>query len=332
LGFLDRRYFIAGVAFSVGFAALVPGLGRVGGPLIPEVTVGMATGSIFLLAGLSLPTSALATAAMRYKEHFLIQSINLALIPFATALGCNALVSAGLLAPALRDGMVVMAALPTTVNMCVALSRACAGDEPLAIFNAVLGQLLGVVLVPPLLLHLVGTSGATSAIETLRKLGSKVLLPLLVGQALRCTSLGSILTGRKKILSRTSESCLLFIIFATFCDTFLRGFGLPASTLAQVFAIVLAYHVAFLGIAWQIGGAARLAAPQRITLTLTSTQKTLAFGLPLIRVVFANRPDLGLLLTPLLMQHPLQLMVGSLLSERFRLFAAEEAGGQKGCT
>ena len=65
-------------------------------------------------------------------------------------------------------------------------------------------------------------------------------------------------------------------------------------------------------------------AKQRITLTLTATQKTLALGLPLLRVVFAGRPDLGVLCTPLLIQHPLQLFVGSVLSPKLKAVAEAE--------
>lgn len=109
-----------------------------------------------------------------------------------------------------------------------------------------------------------------------------------------------------QLLSRISESLLLLIVYSTFCDTFLRGFGIPPATLAALLGLVTASHLGFLAAAWQLGGVLRLRAKQRITLALTATQKTLALGLPLLRVVFAGRPDLGLLCTPLLLQHPLQ--------------------------
>lgn len=81
------------------------------------------------------------------RLHALIQGFNLLLIPLTTVLSCNALLAAGLLQPALRDGMVVMGLLPTTINMCVALSRSSGGDEAVAIFNAVLpAAVLGVAL------------------------------------------------------------------------------------------------------------------------------------------------------------------------------------------
>ena len=145
--FCDKNYFLVGLVTAVALAGIAPGIGRKGGPLMPELTVAWgATCSIFVLAGLNLPTSELRRAAMSLKEHTLIQSINLALIPLAMLPLCNALLAGGLLSQSLRDGMLVMSALPTTVNMCVALSRSSAGDEALAIFNAVLGNLLGVSL------------------------------------------------------------------------------------------------------------------------------------------------------------------------------------------
>lgn len=324
VAFCDKNYFLVGVIVSVALAGVFPALGRKGGPLRPELTVAWgATCGIFLIAGLNLPTSELARAAANVRLHLLIQSVNLLLLPLGYLGVCNALAAVGCIGPSLRDGMLAMSVLPTTVNMCVALSRSSAGDEALAIFNAVLGNLLGVVLTPYLLLRFVGTSGALSALDTLQKLASKVLLPLVIGQLLRgpVQKMGALAGKSKKRLSRTSETLLLVIVYSTFCDTFLRGFGLPAKTLLGLFGLVSATHLGSLVAVWQIGGLARLQAAQRITLTLCSTQKTLALGLPLLKIIFASRPDLGILCTPLLIQHPLQLLVGSLLSPRFQAYA-----------
>lgn len=282
----------------------------------------------FLIAGLNLPTSELARAAASVRLHALIQGFNLCLLPLGMLGLTDALAAAGVLAPALRDGMLVMAVLPTTVNMCVALSRSSGGDEALAIFNAVLGNLLGVALTPWLLLRLVGAAGTVSALGTLRTLAAKVLLPLALGQAARRPlNRSGALAARKRALSRASETCLLAIVYVTFCDTFARGFALPAASLAALLGLVGATHLGALGAAWQLGGLARLPAAQRITLTLTGTQKTLALGLPLLQIIYASRPDLGVLCTPLLLQHPLQLLVGSLLSPRLQAYAAAEAEG-----
>ena len=91
LGFLDRRYFLAGAAFAVALAAIAPSIGCTGGPLRPELTIGWgATCGIFFLSGLTLPTSELASAAFRVREHVAIQSFNLGCMAHATPCGCNA--------------------------------------------------------------------------------------------------------------------------------------------------------------------------------------------------------------------------------------------------
>jgi hypothetical protein len=108
VGFVDRRYFLVGVVAAVALAALFPTVGMAGGPLRPELTVAWgATCGIFLLAGLNLPTSELARAAVAVRLHALIQGFNLLLIPLCTLVMCNVLTSAALLPPALRDGMLV---------------------------------------------------------------------------------------------------------------------------------------------------------------------------------------------------------------------------------
>ena len=199
-GFVDRRYFLVGVVAAVGLAAIFPEFGRKGGILRPELTVAWGATvraqhcpnarlplttlslvtarsshsarihpdrlqcGIFLLAGLSLPTNQLAAAALQWKEHALIQSFNLGFMPLAMLGVCGLLGPTGLFERSLLDGMLVMSALPTTVNMCVALTRSSDGNEALSIFNAVLGNVLGVVLTPALLLLLVGRTGAISIV------------------------------------------------------------------------------------------------------------------------------------------------------------------------
>ena len=70
-----------------------------------------------------------------------------------------------------------------------------------------------------------------------------------------------------------------------------------------------------------------LQARDRVAFIMCSTHKTLALGLPLFKVIFAGRSDLAVLCTPLLLQHPLQLIIGSILAPRLKKIAeAEDAG------
>ena len=90
-----------------------------------------------------------------------------------------------------------MSCLPTTVNMCVVLTQSAGGNVATALFNAVVGNILGIFATPLLIFKFLGAGagaasgagGATVAgisyLAVLKKLSKKVLLPVAAGQALR---------------------------------------------------------------------------------------------------------------------------------------------------
>jgi sodium/bile acid cotransporter 7 len=51
---------------------------------------------------------------------------------------------------------------------------------------------------------------------------------------------------------------------------------------------------------------------------MCAPQKTLAAGVPMAQLVFAGHPGLGLILLPVLVYHPVQLIVGAWLIPRLR--------------
>lgn len=53
--------------------------------------------------------------------------------------------------------------------------------------------------------------------------------------------------------------------------------------------------------------------PTRSASLFCSSQKTLAFGIPFIRMAFAGNPDIALILAPLLVYAPVELLIGSSL-------------------
>ena len=49
-----------------------------------------------------------------------------------------------------------------------------------------------------------------------------------------------------------------------------------------------------------------------------ASHKTLAAGVPMAKLIFAAHPGLGLILLPIMLYHPLQLIVGGVLVGRFQ--------------
>jgi solute carrier family 10 (sodium/bile acid cotransporter), member 7 len=54
------------------------------------------------------------------------------------------------------------------------------------------------------------------------------------------------------------------------------------------------------------------------------TQKTVALGIPLIVAIFGKSDNVGMYTLPILIWHPMQLVVGSTLAPRLQRFVASE--------
>ncbi|CAM9247825.1 unnamed protein product, partial [Hapterophycus canaliculatus] len=308
--FLNKRFFLLGAAAMVASAKLAPSFGTKGGLL--SLAVSQAGVSlVFFLVGLTIKVDELAGAALNFRLNILTQTFSLGVLP-AVGLGLSRLFAAGGMHPALADGVLILMALPTTVNMCVILTQSAEGNTAAAAFNAVLGNLLGVVVTPALLLMLLGRrlDMAPSLLTTFKRLGIKVVLPLALGQLARFTPLRKLQQRKPKAISRLSECVLLSIIYTTFCDTFANPVGTTAggggggvlvlmATLPVVHLLSLAALDALSRLPFL-----KVNERDRIAVMFCGTHKTLAFGIPLIKALFEGHPSLGMLATPLLLFHP----------------------------
>ncbi|KAL7578959.1 hypothetical protein ACA910_006925 [Epithemia clementina (nom. ined.)] len=54
------------------------------------------------------------------------------------------------------------------------------------------------------------------------------------------------------------------------------------------------------------------------------THKTIALGIPLVNALYEGNPNVGLYTLPLLIWHPMQLIIGSLLVKRLKKFVDED--------
>lgn len=302
-------------------AWLHPPLGAKDGPFHPAVATKVGIALIFLLQGLLLDLAAMRQGAGQWKLHLLVQGFTFLGFPIA-GLAIDAL-GGGLLPPSLRLGFLYLFVLPSTVSTAVVYTTQAGGNTPAAIFNATLSSLIG-VFATPLWTGVLVEAGSTGhgnydPWSALRQLVLLVLLPLVVGMALR-PSLRAQVDPRKKKVGNFNSALVLFMVYVAFCDSF--GGGLWSRTDSSLlFEAVLGVALA-LGLsswlAWKTAAWLGLGRPEQITSLFCAPQKTLASGVPMAGLLFAGRPDLGLILLPLLLYHPLQLLVGGVLVDRLR--------------
>lgn len=170
---------------------------------------------IFFVNGLSLSVTQLRDAGANWRTHALVQLYNLGLMPLAAYFTVSSLFSLpsvhallGVDTAAIKTGLLCLFSLPVTINICVTLTQAAGADVVCAIFNAVLGNIIGVIWTPIVVFLMMGTNQSVSLIDTLLKLAKLVLLPIAFGQATRYTPIGARLLRLKPYTKLVSEIVL----------------------------------------------------------------------------------------------------------------------------
>ncbi len=305
---------------AIVLAALAPELGARGGPLRPETSAKAAVFLIFLMQGLSLPTRQLLRSAANARLHAFCLACNFLLGP---ALMLGLLAAFGPWLPEnLRPGLLFLAVLPTTISSAVVMTANSRGDTAAALFATTLSNLLGIVATPFLCLWLLDAPNLQfpPLNPLFASLAGLVLLPLLLGQCLRPFAREPI--RRAAPAFKTAANALVvFIVFAAFCDSAASGLWsrLGPDYLAAAFGLCLLYLAAFSGLVWFAAPLASRSPASRSAAFFCGSHKTIATGVPMATLLFAAAPaaDLGALLLPLMIFHPLQLILGGILAPRF---------------
>lgn len=325
--FINKNWFILALPLAVGLAWLVPEAGASGGWLRAEVTTKLGVAVIFFCQGVTLPGAALRQGAMQWRLHLVVQSFTFLLFPL---IGIVFDALAGEHLPRdLRLGFLFLCVLPSTVTSSVVLTTLAKGNTAGAIFNAVLSNVVGVFITPLWVAWLMKAGGEVRPLgPVVREIFVLLLVPLIFGQVMRIW-LRAWADARKKLLSNLTYGIILFIVFAAFCNSVKSRLWEQQSGSVSLLAAggVLVIFLIAIGLVEVIARAVRLDRPDRIAASFCGTQKTLASGVPLAKVIFGAHPGLGLILLPIMFFHPLQLLVCGVLAGWFARRAEDSEKG-----
>ncbi len=316
---LKSQSFTLALLASVAAAMLVPEFGAKDGPLKTGLTTKLAVALIFLIQGLSLPTRQIARSATRLRLHAFCQ---IAIFVAAPLLMLALLsVSGNWIHPDLKVGFIYLSILPTTISSAIVMTSNSDGDSSAALFSTALSNVLGVFITPLLcgLLIASSTDAFPSLGSLVLKLSLLVLLPLLVGQAVR-PLIRSRADASKKLFKRLSNALIVFIVFAAFCESAKQGIWSTIETeeLAAALGFTTLYLLSLSGLVWLAAPIATRGPAERIAAFFCASQKTLAAGAPMAAVIFAVFEAPGLIILPIMLYHPLQLLLAGALSPWFR--------------
>jgi sodium/bile acid cotransporter 7 len=178
-----------------------------------------------------------------------------------------------------------------------------------------------------LVLGYIGLAADIDVGDVFYKLAIRIVLPLILGQILRrCVPwTARFYTDHKKAFTRFQQYILVFLVYTVFCSTFTKDNDIPFAYIATMIAAVFCCLIGLMIGAWYTLGLLFKDRPDlRVMGLFGCTQKTVALGIPMIKALYENDPSIGLVTLPLLIWHPMQLIVGSYLSPKLLAWSVAE--------
>ncbi len=314
--------FILGLFAVVLLAFFFPDPAARNGWLHPDLVQNIGIALILFLQGISMPLEKVKKGAGNWKLHVIIQSFTFLIFPLV-GLGFSFLLQTLWPGepPGVKQGFLYLCVLPSTVSTSVVLTSVAGGNTAAAILSAAFSNIAGVILTPllvSLLMHATGRTGSGSLGHLLLAITMLTLLPFAAGVGLR-SLVRHWVDANKKWVNRISNTVILFFVYGAFCDSVKEkiwheyGLLLTAQILLCV-AILFGTVSLLICLATHL---ARLNREDTIACYFCSVKKTLAMGIPLAMLIFGSRPDLSLILLPIMFYHPFQLFTNGILANHW---------------
>ncbi|MFD9163070.1 bile acid:sodium symporter family protein [Streptomyces sp. NPDC059558] len=303
--------YVLALLATVGLAALLPARGPVA--TLADGASTAAVALLFFLYGARLSTREALEGVRHWRLHLTVLAATFVLFPLL-GLAARGLVP-GLLTAPLYSGLLFLCLVPSTVQSSIAFTSIARGNVPAAICAGSFSSLAGIVLTPLLAAALLGGDAGGFSLDSLLKITLQLLLPFLLGQALR-SRVGGFLVRHKQVLGHVDRGSILLVVYAAFSAGVVAGIWHRVS-LPQLAALMLVEAVllaVMLLATWY--GAARLGFGRgdRIAIQFAGSKKSLAAGLPMASVLFG--PHAALAVLPLMLFHQMQLMVCAVIARR----------------
>lgn len=319
LNIIKKEWFLVGMLGAIVVAMLVPTLGQSQGVLRLETVTHIGIAVIFFLHGIGLSPDKIRAGLSNWRLHLVIQLTTFVVYPLIWVMTHQGFYA--LFPTSLAIGFCYLLVLPSTISSSVAMTAIGQGNVPGAIFNASLSSVLGVILTP-LLMGLLTTqshiSGAQELSNTITSVAQTLLLPMLIGQLCRPV-LASTLQRYRAITGKIDKWVIILIVLNAFsnsvADHIWQSFswGLLISALL-ICSIILLLICTLLqrGARWL-----KFNHQDEVAAVFCGTKKTLAAGIPMAQVIFGDTPDLGMILLPIMLYHPIQLFYCALIANRY---------------
>ncbi len=270
---------------------------------------------LFFLQGARLSREAIINGLTHWRIHCVTSSVTFAVFP-AIGLLISALFPT-LLPPMLWMGVLFACALPSTVQSSIALTSIAEGNVAAAVCSATMSSLIGIVGSPLLFSMMSRLHGGAIDAHGIWQIILQLLVPFAVGHLLR-PWIGAWAARNRSILAVTDRSSILLVVYTAFSAAVVHGIWhqVPAATLLTLSFVMALLLATGLLVAVMCGHAMALRKVDEVAVVFCASQKSLVVGVPMASALLGGAAA-GTLLLPIMIYHPMQLVVGAWLSRRY---------------
>ena len=301
---------------TVVVASFLPARGGVS-----EVLSQLASGVIFLLFflhGIKLSRPAIWEGIGHWRLHLLVTAMTFAFFPLL-GWALQPLLEP-VLGQELYKGVLFLCAVPATVQSAITLTALGKGNMPAAICSASGSTLLGILFTPllvGLLMHMQVSSGSDGLLQSIGKIAVQLFLPFLLGHLLR-PWLAPFVQKHAQRVKALDQGAILLVVYSAFSGAVLAGIWdkVPLPKLLMLLALCAIILALSMGMCVLASRRLGFSTEDEVAILFCGAQKSLVSGVPMAKVMFAA-PAVGLVILPLMIYHPMQLMVSAVVAGRY---------------
>jgi solute carrier family 10 (sodium/bile acid cotransporter), member 7 len=320
---IDR--FLAAILLTVAFAAVMPARGDAAAAVgwLADAAIVL----LFFMHGAKLSPQEAIVGARHWRLHVMVFLGTFALFPL---LGISArFLAPGFLPGPLWAGVILLTALPSTVQASIVFTSVAGGNVPAAMCSATASSLLGVFLTPLIAGFLLASHGLDISARSVLGIVVQLLLPFVAGQLLR-PWIGDYLTRHPRALKSVDYGSVLILVYAAFSHGVVDGIWhqIGAGDLFKVALVDIALLAAVMAILTFGSRQLGFSRADEIAIVFCGSKKSLVNGVPIATLLFAGH--VGLVVIPLMVFHQMQLMVCASLARHYaarRVTASEPLPG-----
>ena len=298
---------------TVALAAICPARGAATGMVDRGVNVAVA--ALFLFYGARLSPAAIWAGLAHWRLQSLIFASTYILFPVIGVV--VALLLRNMLPHDIVTGLLFLCLLPSTVQSSIAFTSIARGNVPGALCSASLSNMLGVILTPILVSQLLPAASGGFSIHALEDIATQILLPFVVGQALR-PWIGAWLLRHPLLTSIVDRGSVLIVVYAAFSAGMVAGIWhqLSPASLGAVLLIDLLILGLVIATTTTVSRRLGFSTEDEIAIVFCGSKKSMAGGIPMAAILFPGHA-VGLIVLPLMLFHQAQLFVCATLARRY---------------